>query len=272
MPYARTLRGKLKIGAKTGTGQRSRVRSFMGLFWPVVILVAAVVVVLLVLHQIRRPGIPLPVSFLRQLAAIYLAIFKRLRVIDARYIPNEGPLILVANHTTSYDPICLQAACKNRLIRWMQAREFYEKKPLLFLYRLLKVIPVNRTGNDTASVRTALRALTEGGCIGIFPEGRMSEDGGLTEPRKGVALLALMANAAVVPAYISGTHSYRGILRDLFQFNRVTLRFGPPIRFDDLAGRARDPAARDIALERIVQGIMSLREDAGEHAKEALAP
>ena len=77
---------------------------------------------------------------------------------------------------------------------------------------------------------------------------------------KGVALLALMSNAAVVPAYIQGTRPYSGMLRDFFQFNQVTLHFGPPIRFDDLAGQHRDKEARDLALKRIMDAIVDLKE------------
>jgi 1-acyl-sn-glycerol-3-phosphate acyltransferase len=208
----------------------------------------------------NRREMPPSVVVLRWIARDYLAIFKRFRIVNGDMIPGSGPVIFVANHTTSYDPVCLQVACKHRLIRFMQAREYYEQKPLNYLYRLLQVIPVNRTGNDTASIRTALRTLADKRCLGMFPEGKMSEDGQLHEFHKGVALMALMANAPVVPAYLYGTRPFRGIARDYFQFNRVTLYFGPPIRFDDLAGRHRDQDALDLALQRIKDGILALHD------------
>jgi 1-acyl-sn-glycerol-3-phosphate acyltransferase len=127
------------------------------------------------------------------------------------------------------------------------------------IYRLLRVIPVNRNGHDVVSIRTALRELSDGGCIGIFPEGRISDDGQIHEARKGVALLALMSNAVVVPGYFQGTRPYSGMIRDFFTRNRVTLQFGPPIRFDDLAGKDRDPESRDLALQRIMEGIVKLQ-------------
>jgi 1-acyl-sn-glycerol-3-phosphate acyltransferase len=154
----------------------------------------------------------------------------------------------------------VQSACERRLVRFMQAREFYEQWPFIFLFKLLRVIPVNRTGNDTASIRTALRTLDAGGCIGIFPEGRISDDGQIHEARKGAALLALMSNAAVVPAYIHGTGRFAGMVRDFFRLDRVTIFFGEPIRFDDLAGRQREEAVRDMALKRIMKGIIDLRD------------
>jgi len=211
------------------------------------------------------PRLPLPVEIIRRIAAIYLSVFKNFRVIHAEYVPDTGPLILVSNHTAVYDPIGLQVACTHRWIRFLEAREYYNVWGLRTLYRMLRVIPVNRTGNDIVSIRTALRELSNGGCIGIFPEGRISDVGQIHGARKGVALLALMSNAVVVPGYFQGTRPYSGMIRDFFTRNRVTLQFGPPIRFDDLAGKDRDPESRDLALQRIIDGIMKLQTESQQN-------
>jgi 1-acyl-sn-glycerol-3-phosphate acyltransferase len=209
----------------------------------------------------QTSALPLALELLRKLAAVYLAFFKKFRSINADYIPSSGPVILVANHTAVYDPVCLQVACKYRPIRFLEAREYYDQVPLTMIYRALRVIPVNRTGNDTAGIRKAVRELSNSGCIGIFPEGRISDDCQLHEGRQGVALLALRTNAVVVPAYIHGTRPFSGMMRDFLQFNHVTLQFGPPIRFDDLTGRHGDRDARDIALQRIMDAISALQHE-----------
>ena len=211
------------------------------------------------LQTLPSPRLPLPIEILRRVAAVYLAVFKNFRVVHEEFVPDTGPLIIVSNHTAVYDPLGLQVACKHRWIRFMEAREYYKVWGMEGIYRMLRVIPVNRTGNDVASIRTALRELSNGGCIGIFPEGRISDDGQIHEARKGVALLALMSNAVVVPGYFQGTRPYSGMIRDFFTRNRVTLQFGPPIRFDDLAGKDRDPECRELALRRIMEGIVQLR-------------
>jgi 1-acyl-sn-glycerol-3-phosphate acyltransferase len=211
------------------------------------------------LSRRQTSALPLPIELLRKFAFVYLVFFKKFRVIGAEYIPHSGPMVLVANHTAVYDPVCLQVACRNRFIRFMEAREYFNQRPLTTIYRALRVIPVNRTGNDTVSIRTAVRELSNDGCIGIFPEGRISDDCQLQEGRKGVALLALMTNAVVAPAYIQGARPFSGMMRDFLQFNQVTLHFGPPIRFDDLVGRHRDRDARDIALKRIMDAIIALQ-------------
>ena len=219
----------------------------------------------------KNSSFPLPFVVLRNIATQYLAVFKKFRVVGAGHIPSSGPLILVANHTTSYDPVCLQVACAERMIRFMEAREYYDQKPLTYIYRALKIIPVNRTGNDTASIRTALRELSGNGCVGIFPEGKISDDGSLQEAHQGVALLAMLSGSPVVPAYIRGTGGYSGMVRDFFRLNHVTLFFGPPIRFDDLCDRHRDKEAREIALKRIMDALAALAAASGEPESRAAA-
>ncbi len=225
-------------------------------------LVAAVVFVvgiLLVIYYYRRQSLPLAIAFARRIAIFYLGIFKHFDVGNAGRIPSTGPVILVSNHTTSYDPLCLAAASRFRAIQFMMAKEYYLKKPIHYFYKALKVIPVNRTGNDTASFRTALRTLNDGGCVGMFPEGGLGGNGRLQESKQGVALLALMSGATVVPAYIQGTTPFQGMWKDFMIRDRVTFYFGRPIRFDDLAGQ-RDDASRAVATQRIMDEIIRLRD------------
>jgi len=213
-----------------------------------------------------NPSLPFFLEALRRMAVIYLAVFKRFHSVNDHHIPESGPLILVANHTSVFDPICLQVACRNRWIRFMEAREYYERRPMHYLYRLLRVIPVNRNGNDTASIRATARELSNNGCVGIFPEGRISDDGQLHEARHGVALLAMLSNATVVPAYLDGANPFSSMILDFFRLNRVTLIFGPPIRFDDLLDQHRDKESREVALKRIMNGIAALKAKSQDHA------
>jgi hypothetical protein len=48
----------------------------------------------------------------------------------------------------------------------------------------------------------------------------------------------------------------------------VTLHFGPPIRFGDLAGRHRNEECRELALNRIMEAIVKLQEQSKNGAME----
>jgi 1-acyl-sn-glycerol-3-phosphate acyltransferase len=232
-----------------------------------IILLLRIVAVLIVLmgsflvwYYYGRSPLSLPVAIMRRFCSAYLTLWHRFERGNACRIPVSGPVLFVANHTSALDPVVLQAASRRRLIHFMMAKEYYQMWPFRYLYKALGVIPVNRTGNDTASIRAALRALKDGGVIGMFPEGKISLDGRLQESRAGVAMLALTSGATVVPAYIRGTRVHSGMVNDFKKRARITAFFGPPIRFDDLEGRERDPEARDLAAKRIIDAIIALRD------------
>ena len=223
------------------------------------VLVMLVGLLLVRMYYRNTKGLSVPIAISRRVVSAYLSLFKKFDWGNAARIPPTGPVIFVANHTTAYDPLVMQAASKHRHIQFMMAKEYYSMKPFVYLYRALGVIPVNRTGNDTASIRAALRTLKDGGCIGMYPEGKISTDGRMNEGRAGVALLALMSGATVVPAYIRGTNVHAGMVQDFLKRSKVTIFFGRPLRFDDLKDLERDEA-REIANKRIMDAIIALRD------------
>lgn len=230
---------------------------------PVLRTVAILIVLMgafLVWYYYGRSPMPVAVAIMRRIGSAYLSVLHRFERGNACRIPITGPVIFVANHTSALDPLVLQAASRRRLVRFMMAKEYYEMWPFRYLYKSLGVIPVNRTGNDTASIRAALRALKDGEVIGMFPEGKISLDGRLQETRAGVALLALTSGATVVPAYIRGTFVHNGMVNDFLRRARLTAFFGGPIRFDDFAGREKDSDVREQAAKRIIDAIIALRD------------
>jgi 1-acyl-sn-glycerol-3-phosphate acyltransferase len=206
----------------------------------------------------RSQYLPVSLSIAVRFVRGYLMFFKGFEWGNAARIPIKGPVIFVANHSTAYDPFLMQAASKHRMIQFMMAKEYYEIKWLKWFFKWMRVIPVNRTGNDTSSIRTAIRALKDGACIGLYPEGKISTDGRMNPGRPGVALLALMSGATVVPAYIRATKPHQGMAKDFLSTDKVTIFFGRPIRFDDLKGHGEE--ARTQATERIISAIKALRE------------
>ena len=69
------------------------------------------------------------------------------------------------------------------------------------------MIPVDRDGGrgGVAALMTGRRVLEEGKVFGIYPEGTRSPDGRLYRGRTGIARLALMTGAPVVPFAMIGT-------------------------------------------------------------------
>jgi 1-acyl-sn-glycerol-3-phosphate acyltransferase len=126
--------------------------------------------------------------------------------LPATYIPlpEIGGALVVANHVSGLDPLLLISASR-RPLRFLIAKEEYERPVLHWLFQAAGCIPVDRTGKPELALRQALRALQAGEVIAIFPHGKIHLDS--DPPRKlkgGVARLATWSSVPVFPVRIDG--------------------------------------------------------------------
>lgn len=148
-------------------------------------------------------------SWVYELARIVLtpiaAVWYRLRVTGAEFVPAEGPAIIAPNHKSFYDSFFIGLATKRRL-HFMAKTELFEGKKSARLLSGLGAFPVRRGTADPDALRTAQVHLEKGRVLAMFPEGTRHRDPEtLREPRRGVGRLAIEAQAPIVPCAITGT-------------------------------------------------------------------
>lgn len=145
-------------------------------------------------------------------------------------LPESGPAIVIANHTSGLDPSLLQATSR-RVLGFLIAREFYEHPVFHPICRVLGCIPVRRDGHDLAATRASLRALEQGRVVPIFPEGRINPTSGRTllEFKPGAAFIVLHAGVPVVPAFIWGTPPTNHVVSALVTPSRSHIIYGEPL-------------------------------------------
>jgi 1-acyl-sn-glycerol-3-phosphate acyltransferase len=175
-------------------------------------------------------------DFVRFLAAGACYGLFRMEVRGREKVPLTGPLVVAANHVSYVDPVALGVACP-RPIAYMAKSELFAIPGLGQLIRRVKAYPVERGKGDVAAIRASLRQLQEGHAIGIFPEGTRNLTGD-ARVQTGVALLASLAGAPVVPAFIDGSARAR-------RLGKVKVAFGDPIRLGD--GQAGKASREDLA-------------------------
>ena len=141
-------------------------------------------------------------------------------------LPMEGGVIVAANHMSNWDPPFL-ASFLQRPVSYMAKQELFEIPIFGTVIRWLFAFPVRRGAADRSAVKAAVKELRAGRCVGIFPEGTRSKDGEVHHFGAGVALLASMSGAPVVPAAIVGTDKMRNL--------RVV--YGAPMSFEGKANR-----------------------------------
>ena len=159
-------------------------------------------------------------------------------------LPPEGGVIVAANHMSNWDPPFLASFLK-RPVGYMAKQELFEIPVFGTVIRWLFAFPVRRGAADRSAVKAAVKELRAGRCVGIFPEGTRSKDGEIHRFGAGVALLAAMSGAPVVPAAIIGTDKMKGL--------RVI--YGEPMRFKGKSDRE----ALDAFSEKIREEIIKMK-------------
>jgi 1-acyl-sn-glycerol-3-phosphate acyltransferase len=203
----------------------------------------------------RRESDPL-FRFLRAWAGGFARTWHQTSVLQPCRLPPRGPAILVCNHTSSPDPIVLQAFSP-RLIRWMMAKEYFEYQPMRWVFSAMGVILVERSGHDMASIRQAMRILKAGYVLGVFPEGRIETSMDLIPFQSGIGLLALKTRAPIYPAYLDGTQRNREMLEAFLRPSAGFVAFGEPLDLADLPDTKQ--AARE-ATRRIQTAVDDLKD------------
>ena len=90
-------------------------------------------------------------------------------IINREYIPQTGPIILCGNHLHVWDQFPVICAT-NRTTHWMSKKEYFDSQLGTF-FRKTGAICVDRNGDTSSSVNTAINYLNIDSAIGIFPEG-----------------------------------------------------------------------------------------------------
>jgi 1-acyl-sn-glycerol-3-phosphate acyltransferase len=175
--------------------------------------------------------------------------YHRLNVVGLR-LPSSGPAVVVANHISGLDPLLLVASAR-RPIRFLIAREQYERFGLTWLFDAVQCIPVDREKRPEQALRRALAALTEGEVVALFPHGRIHLD---SEPprrlKPGAVRLAQLAGAPILPMRLSGIRGEGHVIRSLLYRSRAQIETYPLLSADD--------RELDDLLEEL-QGILGAR-------------
>jgi 1-acyl-sn-glycerol-3-phosphate acyltransferase len=134
----------------------------------------------------------------------------RVRIEGIEHVPRDGVVIVAPNHVSVLDGPAVSSITGTG--RWRPTRNLITADvfsgPLGWILRQARQVPIRRGAGDTGALDEAIVAARSGSCIGIFPEGRVSDDpdAGLQRIRSGLTRIAIPTGAPVVPVGIWGTH------------------------------------------------------------------
>lgn len=186
-------------------------------------------------------------QMIRKLFAVYLTLFNRWIIQGKENIPQEGPVVLIANHVSLWDPVIF--ACSiHRPVHFMAKEELFNIPVFGKIISALDAFPIKRGQADRNALRIATKLLNNNEILGLFPEGTRSKTGDLLPFHPGAALFALRAGAPIVVMYIHGSKttfplSIRG---------KIKVNIGKPIVYEDLIEKKYTPQD----LEQVTSDIM----------------
>jgi 1-acyl-sn-glycerol-3-phosphate acyltransferase len=192
----------------------------------------------------------------RALFRVLFRLYNRWEVSGRDLVPESGSVLLIANHTSYADPPIVGSACR-RPVHFMAKAELFFF-PLGAIISRTHAFPVRRGGVDRAALRRARQLLEEGRVLLVFPEGTRSPNGRLMELETGAAFLALSSRAQVVPAGIDGADRLLPRRWPIPRPAKLRVRFGPPVKLDDLRGPRPTREALEEATRRMDTAMRQL--------------
>jgi 1-acyl-sn-glycerol-3-phosphate acyltransferase len=171
-----------------------------------------------------------PHRLLRALRPVVRSVLSRrydIHLHGLEHVPQRGAALIASNHVGLLDGP-LMAAFTPRPVHALTKKEMFDGHTGTFL-RAVGQIPLSRREVDVSAVKDCVRVLRDGGVVGIYPEGTRG-DGELRVFHRGVAYLALVTGAPVVPLVMFGTRERGGGVDSIpAKGARFDFVYGPPV-------------------------------------------
>ncbi len=197
----------------------------------------------------------------------WLRAYHRLRIAGIENLPRDDSFVIVANHASHLDAICLQAALPLRMLHrvFPAAAEdyFFVDLPRTAIAAVfVNALPFSRQSHIRQSLDLCRRLLANpGNVLILFPEGTRTTTGEIGEFKPGIGALVGGTRIPVLPCRIVGAHEAWPKGCTLPRPRRVRIRVGAPLAFPEPIG---DKDAMRRVAETLRRAVMAL---GGSHAR-----
>ncbi len=181
---------------------------------------------------------------IRSIAAMllrgWMRVYHRMRVDGRRNLPERGSFVLVCNHTSHLDTLCMMCSVPLRRIHQTfpaaAADYFFSSLPRSAISAvLINALPFDRKVKGAESLTVCSELLkNEGNILIIFPEGTRTATGEMGRFRSGIGRLVVGTDLAVVPCYLDGGTKAWPKGKSFPRPRKLNLRIGEARRYSHL--------------------------------------
>jgi 1-acyl-sn-glycerol-3-phosphate acyltransferase len=189
-------------------------------------------------------------SILRGIVILLAKLLTRTNVEGLKNIPDEGGVLMTANHLSAVDPALIFMSLDRSDSQGFVAKKHRNNLFYRTVVNLIGGIWLNRYEADSQALRKARAHLKNGGIFGIAPEGTRSPTGALIAGKTGAAYLADISNVPIQPIAIYGSEDAgHRILK--FERPKITVIFGELYTLPKI-----DRKEREVGLQQNTDEIM----------------
>lgn len=192
----------------------------------------------------------------------------QLRVEGLEHLPEEGPVVIAANHLSHLDPFVLSASMDQQRLEqtyWAAWIGATRRNPITRLgSRLAKTVPIDPKRGAITSLAVGAAVLQRDKILVWFPEGERSTSGELMPFKKGLGILLQRYRVPVVPTHIQGTHEAMPPGNRFLRRHPTRVRYGAPLRPEDLEKEGEGDEAPTRIVDALRTAIAKLGNE--EHA------
>lgn len=156
----------------------------------------------------------------------------RIEVRGREYI-LPGPAVYAANHASNLEPPVVFYALSSLFpkVAVLYKAELRKLPLLVWVFDAAGFVPIERSnpGQSLPAVNRAAEALASGKSFVIFPEGTRSKTGELLPFKKGGFVMAIQAQAPIVPVAVSGARDAMRRGSILIWPATIVVEFGPAV-------------------------------------------
>jgi acyl-[acyl-carrier-protein]-phospholipid O-acyltransferase/long-chain-fatty-acid--[acyl-carrier-protein] ligase len=192
----------------------------------------------------------LPEFLLRMILVLLTRTVYKIRLAGQKFLPHDGPVLLLANHVSFIDGLLITAA-SSREVHFMIHEEWYNWRWLRPFAHWARLVPVPSGRNPKALERCiaeAQKVLRNGHVLCVFPEGKITSNGVMNEFKRGfLRMLPDDVEVPIVPVHLglvwgsifSRRYGKVRLRRPRALPYPVTITFGPDLTRDVSPMRAR---------------------------------